>query len=308
MNDGKYFGLTPAQLNLAFFAVVGAVALAGFVYFGGVGAVKEYLGEEPTPPAAVVQATPEPTFPDSPPQTIEDILDDGSELNEFISEGLRSGATERQMTCLWNLLRARFSLSEVMEIDRLETGTPVFWAADVLRAYGDDPTICSESAQATFDTPTTMVQGSQCSQLMLGCDAVVTNTGTWLNVRDAPTINGAIVGRLEDGMTVLIVGDRVESDGYRWWQIESAGPAGWAVEGDKDGTAWLIPSFGSSDAQGSASDGPSLADTANEPSYCQELAETRAELEADGLWEYVKSQLEFSPNGPFLKECSAWGD
>ncbi len=157
-NDNRYFGLTPTQFNLAFFAVVGAVMVVGILYFGGVGAVKEYLNDErnssqpaakePTPgPAAVAQVTPEPTFPASPPLTIEDVLDDGSELNKFISEGVRSGATERQMTCLWNLLRARFSLSEVKEIDRLETDTPVFWAADVLRAYGDDPTICSESAR-----------------------------------------------------------------------------------------------------------------------------------------------------------------
>lgn len=165
MNDGKYFGLTPSQLNLAFLAVVGAVAFAGFVYFGGVGAVKEYLSDEPAPgPAAAVQATPEPAFPASPPVTIEDVLDDGTELNEFISDGVRSGATERQMTCLWNLLLARFTLSEVKEINRLETDTPVFWAADVLRAHGDDPTICSESAQATFDSPTTMVRDSQPTQ------------------------------------------------------------------------------------------------------------------------------------------------
>ncbi len=41
MNDGKYFGLTPTQFNLAFFAVVGAVAFAGFVYVGGVAAVED---------------------------------------------------------------------------------------------------------------------------------------------------------------------------------------------------------------------------------------------------------------------------
>lgn len=58
MNDDKYFGLTPTQLNLAFLAVVGAVAIAGFVYVGGVGAVKEYLGGESTPPAAVTTAEP----------------------------------------------------------------------------------------------------------------------------------------------------------------------------------------------------------------------------------------------------------
>lgn len=43
MNDGKYFGLTATQFNGAFFAVVGAFALAGFVYFDGVGAARERL-------------------------------------------------------------------------------------------------------------------------------------------------------------------------------------------------------------------------------------------------------------------------
>ena len=59
MDDEKYFGLTSAQLNLAFFAAVAAVILAAFVYFGGVGAVKENLGEEQV--AVVETGTPAPT-------------------------------------------------------------------------------------------------------------------------------------------------------------------------------------------------------------------------------------------------------
>lgn len=68
MDDNRYFGLTPTQLNLVFFAVVGAVAIAGFVYAGGVGAVREYLGdEEPTTqPAVNATDTAEPT-PESQP-------------------------------------------------------------------------------------------------------------------------------------------------------------------------------------------------------------------------------------------------
>ncbi len=59
MDDEKYFGLTPTQLNLTFLAAVGAVALTAFVYFGGVGAVKEQLGDEQV--AVVETATPTPT-------------------------------------------------------------------------------------------------------------------------------------------------------------------------------------------------------------------------------------------------------
>ena len=59
MDDEKYFGLTSTQLNLAFVAAVGAVALAAFAYFGGAGDVKEYLGEEQV--AVVETGTPTPT-------------------------------------------------------------------------------------------------------------------------------------------------------------------------------------------------------------------------------------------------------
>ncbi len=57
--DNKYLGLTATQFNLAFLTVIGAVALAAF-FFGGVDAVREYLGDEPSSPqaVAVVASTP----------------------------------------------------------------------------------------------------------------------------------------------------------------------------------------------------------------------------------------------------------
>ncbi len=54
--DKKYLGLTATQFNLAFLTVIGAVALAAF-FFGGVDAVREYLGDEPSPPQAVLVDT-----------------------------------------------------------------------------------------------------------------------------------------------------------------------------------------------------------------------------------------------------------
>ena len=45
MNDQRYFGLTPTQFNLAFFAVIGAIALATLFYFNGVGAVDDFVNE-----------------------------------------------------------------------------------------------------------------------------------------------------------------------------------------------------------------------------------------------------------------------
>ena len=63
--DNKYLGLTATQFNLAIITVIGAVALVGAFYFVGVGAVREYLGDEPSSPqaAAVETSTPVDTAP-----------------------------------------------------------------------------------------------------------------------------------------------------------------------------------------------------------------------------------------------------
>ncbi len=64
--DERYLGLTAAQFNLAFFAAVGAIAIAVGLYFGGAGAAKDLLsgGEEPPHRAAVVRTvTPTATAP-----------------------------------------------------------------------------------------------------------------------------------------------------------------------------------------------------------------------------------------------------
>jgi len=83
--------------------------------------------------------------------------------------------------------------------------------------------------------------GSECQQLKVGCPAIVRNTATWLNVRDSPTANAAIVGRLKDGTTISIMAGPNQSDGYTWWQINSTDTKGWVAEGEKDGTKWILP-------------------------------------------------------------------
>ncbi len=40
----RYLGLSATQFNLAFFAAVGAIALAVFLYLGGAGAVQDFFG------------------------------------------------------------------------------------------------------------------------------------------------------------------------------------------------------------------------------------------------------------------------
>ena len=58
--EPRYLGLTATQINLTFFAAVGAIALAVVLYFGGASALKDFVGgDEPANPAAVTtQATP----------------------------------------------------------------------------------------------------------------------------------------------------------------------------------------------------------------------------------------------------------
>ena len=58
--EPRYLGLTAAQFNAAFFAVVGAIAVAAFLFLGGVSAVKDFVSDDkPAPQAAVpTRATP----------------------------------------------------------------------------------------------------------------------------------------------------------------------------------------------------------------------------------------------------------
>jgi len=82
MNDNKYFGLTPTQFNLAFFAIIAALAVGGVFAAGGpsrvVSEAKHAAGLDkpqaeyvvgpqteatPTPAAPAVVATPTPATP-----------------------------------------------------------------------------------------------------------------------------------------------------------------------------------------------------------------------------------------------------
>src|SRR5439155_11697259 len=92
----------------------------------------------------------------------------------------------------------------------------------------------SDASASSSTVPTAAAQGSSCNSLRVGCDALVANTGTWLNVRGAPSINAVEVGRLKDVTTLSIVGGPSQSDGYTWWQINSTDTAGWGAEGEKD--------------------------------------------------------------------------
>ena len=66
----RYLGLSATQFNLAFFAAVGAIALAVFLYLGGTGAVQDFFGGGEDEPAAVsAERTPTATATNTTPST-----------------------------------------------------------------------------------------------------------------------------------------------------------------------------------------------------------------------------------------------
>ena len=58
----------------------------------------------------------------------------------------------------------------------------------------------------------------------------VTGTGGCLNVRERPTLEGAILWCLPDGETVEVLGGPEVADGYIWWQVRTDEGDGWAAE------------------------------------------------------------------------------
>ena len=71
--------------------------------------------------------------------------------------------------------------------------------------------------------------------LSAGAGARVANTGSCLNVREAPATSAAFSACLADGMVVNVVDGPVDADGYRWWLIEAGAVRGWVAEGDTAG-------------------------------------------------------------------------
>jgi hypothetical protein len=59
--------------------------------------------------------------------------------------------------------------------------------------------------------------------------AIVTNSGTCLNVRDRPSTSGKAIACLKDGVVVAVLGDAGESDGYAWLEVEHPEGRGYAV-------------------------------------------------------------------------------
>jgi dipeptidyl aminopeptidase/acylaminoacyl peptidase len=59
----------------------------------------------------------------------------------------------------------------------------------------------------------------------------ITQAGANLNLRDAPTLNGNILKKLQPGDTVFVIAGPQWADGYDWWQMHTQdGVEGWAVD------------------------------------------------------------------------------
>jgi hypothetical protein len=77
--------------------------------------------------------------------------------------------------------------------------------------------------------------------LSKGGNARVANTGSCLNVREAPTTTASIWACLPDETIVRVLDGPVAADGYRWWLIETQVLFGWSAEAGPDGVPWLVP-------------------------------------------------------------------
>jgi eukaryotic-like serine/threonine-protein kinase len=82
------------------------------------------------------------------------------------------------------------------------------------------------------------------SQLQVGIQAFVSYDPPLANrVRTQPNGVAPVVGFIQPGEQVSIIGGPICSDDWIWWQVRSlqSGMTGWTAEGDKQGY-WLVPS------------------------------------------------------------------
>jgi len=51
-------------------------------------------------------------------------------------------------------------------------------------------------------------------------------------LRETPSLDGAVLRKLQPNEAITIIEGPVEADGYTWWymQVEADGTEGWAVE------------------------------------------------------------------------------
>jgi hypothetical protein len=68
--EPRYLGLTATAFNLAFFAVLGVIAVAAFLFLGGVSAVKDFTGNDDSAPSTASTKSDGDTSSDTPADTV----------------------------------------------------------------------------------------------------------------------------------------------------------------------------------------------------------------------------------------------
>lgn len=81
------------------------------------------------------------------------------------------------------------------------------------------------------EAPPTICEGTQPSRLQRDQIARVAAATIPNNVRENPTISGALVGQIPGGQSFAVLAGPVCADGYAWFQINFNGLVGWTVEG-----------------------------------------------------------------------------
>jgi len=89
------------------------------------------------------------------------------------------------------------------------------------------PTV-QEPTASVVETPS--VQPTVQGGLAIGDNVKVTDTSGVLNMREGAGTGFRVIGTLNEGTVVEIVGGPQQADGYIWWQVRTdAGTVGWAA-------------------------------------------------------------------------------
>lgn len=66
--------------------------------------------------------------------------------------------------------------------------------------------------------------------------------GEWLNLRDAPGLQGRVITMLRDKTPLTLLEGPYEVDGLRWWRVRTRWQEGWCVEQAGDTLALVVAS------------------------------------------------------------------
>lgn len=80
-------------------------------------------------------------------------------------------------------------------------------------------------------TPTAIPQPSPpTTGIAIGKTVEVFDSKDGLNIRENPSIDAKIVGRVSDGTRLKVLEGPKDQNGYIWWRIEGTGVSGWCVQ------------------------------------------------------------------------------